>query len=223
MKWSIIAVSRKKLVGVLALLCLLTFVISGLLISRFGNQPATTIPLHFTTYSGAAPAPVTPTATPTPRPPTPTPTQGTSSGSPSQPTTNEQQIAQIVFQAINASRAASGLGALQWSAALAAGAHKHNLRMSAADQLSHQLSGEPAIGTRITDDGVRWTWCGENIGYTSTLSSSGALWLHQMMMAEKPPNDGHRQNILSTNFTMVGVDILIDSHQLLWLTEDFAN
>ncbi len=215
--------SRKKLVGVLALLCLLTFVISGLLFSRLGSQSATTSPLlHYTTYSGAAPAPVTPTATPTPRPPTPTPTQGTGFSNPP-PTSNDQQIAQIVFQAINASRASSGLGALKWSAALAAGAHKHNALMSADDEMAHQLPGEPAIGTRITNDGVKWTWCGENIGWTSEINSNGALWLHQSMMAEKPPNDGHRANILSTNFTMVGVDILIDSHQRLWLTEDFAN
>ncbi len=213
--------NRKTLAGTLTLICLLTLLVSGLLISRLNNHPAATVALHFTTYSGAAPAPVTPT--PTSAPKTPTPTGGSGSGSPSSPTSNEQQIAQIVFQAINTSRAASGLPALQWNAALAAGARKHDARMSAADQLSHQLSGEPAISARITQDGVSWSWCGENIGWTSETNSSGALWLHQSMMAEQPPNDPHRENILSANFTMVGVAILIDSSHRLWLTEDFAN
>ena len=104
-----------------------------------------------------------------------------------------------------------------------AGAFAHSLRMSADDQLAHQLPAEPAIGTRVSQDGVDWTWCGENIGETSDTSTGGALQLHQMMMAEQPPNDGHRQNILSANFTLVGIAVVIDSSQKLWLTEDFAN
>ncbi len=139
------------------------------------------------------------------------------------PTVLEQRIAQTVFQAINTDRAAAGLPALVWSNSLMSGAHAHSLLMSADGHLAHQLPGEPAIGTRISQDGVKWTWCGENIGETSDTSASGALKLHQMMMAEQPPNDGHRQNILSANFTLVGIAVVIDSSHQLWLTEDFAN
>jgi hypothetical protein len=40
---------------------------------------------------------------------------------------------------------------------------------------------------------------------------------------EKPPDDGHRLNILTTSRNIVGVVILIDQqHGILWLTEDFA-
>jgi len=152
-----------------------------------------------------------------------TSTTGSSLGSTTSATALEQQIAQEVFQAINADRASAGLPALIWSNSLVNGAYAHSLRMSADDQLAHQLPGEPAIGTRVSQDGVNWTWCGENIGETSDASASGALQLHQMMMGEQPPNDGHRQNILSTNFTLVGIGIVIDSSQKLWLTEDFAN
>jgi len=42
------------------------------------------------------------------------------------------------------------------------------------------------------------------------------------MMAEKPPDDGHRRNILSTSYALIGVDVLIDAHHGIWLTEDFA-
>ena len=135
----------------------------------------------------------------------------------------EQQIAQSVFQAINTDRAAAGLAALVWSDSLVDGAFAHSLLMSADDQLSHQLPQEPAIGARISRDGVQWTWCGENIGETSNASSGGALELHRMMMAEQPPNDGHRQNILSTHFTLLGIAVVIDAGHQLWLTEDFAN
>lgn len=43
------------------------------------------------------------------------------------------------------------------------------------------------------------------------------------MMAEQPPNDGHRLNILSPSYNLLGVDVVIDAaHHTLWLTEDFA-
>jgi uncharacterized protein YkwD len=218
-------VTRKTLLLIIILagpLMLIGGIMGGAWLAiQFDSSPAMPGKGQYTALSAAAPAPTTPS--PTAHPLTPTPTRGSNPGNPAGPSSNEQQIAQAVFQAINASRAAAGHSSLQWGAALAAGARKHDLKMSAADQLSHQLAGEPALGTRITQDGVHWSWCGENIGDTSSTSVSGALGLHSLMMAEQPPNDGHRQNILSTNYTMVGVDILIDSHHRLWLTEDFAN
>lgn len=138
-------------------------------------------------------------------------------------TATESQIAQAVFQAINQSRAANGLAPLKWSDALARSARQHNLTMQAANTLSHQLPGEPDLGARETQQGITWTFAAENIGETTDQSVNGALSLHQAMMAEKPPDNGHRLNILSTAATMVGVSILIDQqHGKLWLTEDFA-
>ena len=138
-------------------------------------------------------------------------------------TATESQIAQAVFQAINQSRAANGLPALKWSDALAKSARKHDLAMQAANTLAHQLPGEADLGTRESQQGVNWTFAAENIGETTDQSVNGALGLHQAMMNEKPPDDGHRQNILSKNATIVGVDVLIDAqHGKLWLTEDFA-
>ena len=139
------------------------------------------------------------------------------------PTATEEQIAQAVFQAINQSRAANGLPPLTWSTALANSARQHNLAMQAANTLSHQLPGEAGLGDRERQQGVNWSWAAENIGETSDTTVNGALALHQAMMSEQPPNDGHRQNILTTDGNLVGVAILIDQqHGKLWLTEDFA-
>ena len=136
----------------------------------------------------------------------------------------EGQIAQAVFQAINQSRAANGLPALTWSTALANSARQHNLAMQAANTLSHQLPGEAGLGDRERQQGVNWSWAAENIGETSDTTVNGALGLHQAMMGEQPPNDGHRQNILTTNGNLVGIAILIDQqHGEFWLTEDFAH
>ena len=110
-----------------------------------------------------------------------------------------------------------------WSTALASSAGKHNLAMQAANTLSHQLPGEAALGDRESQQGVSWTWAAENVGETSDQSVNGALGLHRAMMSEQPPDDGHRQNILTTSGTILGVAILLDQqHGLLWLTEDFA-
>src|SRR2546426_3085517 len=114
-------------------------------------------------------------------------------------TAMENQIAHAVFQAVNQSRAANGLPPLTWSTALANSARQHDLTMQAANTLSHQLPGEAAFGDRERQQGVNWTWAAENIGETSDQTVNGALGLHQVMMSEQPPDDGHRQNILTSS------------------------
>ncbi|WP_165423739.1 CAP domain-containing protein [Ktedonosporobacter rubrisoli] len=136
--------------------------------------------------------------------------------------TTESQIAQAVFAAINKDREAAGLPALGWSDALVQGAHKHNQAMASANQLSHQLPGEADLGKRVTQDGLKWWWVGENIGQTTDATVNGALAIHKAMMAEQPPEDGHRKNILTTEGKLIGIDVLIDANHQLWITEDFA-
>ena len=138
-------------------------------------------------------------------------------------TSQEQQLAQYVLGLINHDRVAMGLPPYTWSAALARGARLHNMRMVAYGQLSHQCPGEPDLGVRITNDGLAWRAAGENIGWSNYPDpQQGVTSNHQAMMAEQPPNDGHRRNILSTSYTLVGIDVLIDSQHKIWLTEDFA-
>jgi len=147
----------------------------------------------------------------------------TGSSSATGATAVEDHFAKAVFHAINEARASHGLTPLSWCPALANSARHHDLAMKQAGLLSHQLDGEAELGDRETQQGVSWTWAGENIGENSDLSVNGALELHQAMMSEQPPDDGHRQNILSGDFKVVGVDVLLDQHHgLLWLTEDFA-
>ena len=132
------------------------------------------------------------------------------------------QAAQAVLNLINQERAGSGLPALTMSNALIQSAHKHNLAMLAADQLSHQLPGEDDLGTRISAQGVQWTMAAENIGYGFGDATQAAVSSNQSMFAETPPNDGHRKNILSSA-TLVGIDVIVNTqNSQVWLTEDFA-
>ncbi|HEX4755781.1 MAG TPA: CAP domain-containing protein [Candidatus Dormibacteraeota bacterium] len=134
----------------------------------------------------------------------------------------QQQAAAAVASAINSTRVAHGLPVLWWGVRVTGSAHGHNLWMAAYNTLSHQLPGEAPLGTRISAWGVAWTWVGENVGENYSMSTAGALQLEQMMMTEVYP--GHRDNILSRNVFLVGVDVVFDTvHHRLWLTEDFAN
>ena len=209
----------------------------GFDVKQPGQANVAQSPLAKTTFSAAAKAtpttaiqinivgkPSTPPTKPSPTAKALVPAPGTgNTSSSSTPTSQAQQLALHVFGLINHDRTAMGLPAYSWSNALAGGAHLHNLRMMAYGQLSHQCPGEPGLGTRITNDGIAWRAAGENIGWSDYPNpQQGVLMNHQSMMAEKPPDDGHRQNILSTSFKLVGIDVLVDAHQNVWLTEDFA-
>jgi uncharacterized protein YkwD len=146
-----------------------------------------------------------------------------SSGPPSSGLPDPAQVAQAVFDAINSSRHAAGRSALRWDGRLQTSAQRHNQAMANANALSHQTPGEADLGQRESNAGVWWWWAGENIGMSSELTQQAALGLESAMVNEPPPNDGHRQNILSRNAQAVGVAVLLDStHHRLWLTEDFA-
>ncbi len=130
---------------------------------------------------------------------------------------------------INQARAAAGLPALTVTAGLDTSSAAHNARMAAGCGLSHQCPGEAAIGDRETAAGVHWTTAGENIGEGGPVSDTDAaiaqmaVGLTQSMLNEKPPDDGHRQNILSSTYTHVGIAVSRDSSGTVWLTQDFSN
>src|SRR5438874_13743572 len=152
----------------------------------------------------------------------------TTSGSQAQGTAEEQQLAQQLFKQINQDRAANNLPPLAWEPRLERSARQHNLVMAAGCGLMHQCPNEPDLGTRISNVGVQWQTVGENIGDGGPVSSNSDAWnmvlmIRQGMMAEKPPDDGHRRNLLSKDFHRIGISIYIDNKNTLWLTEDFAN
>ncbi len=217
------AVHRKlwAIVGIFPLLIILAACGPGFIDTQ-GSTPHPTPSIAIQISVEGKPTTLPTKASPTAKPPTQLPGSRNNNATPTSPS-QMQQLALYVFGLINHDRTAMGLPAYSWSAALAGGAHLHNLRMMAYGQLSHQCPGEPGLGTRITNDGIAWSAAGENIGWSDYPNpQQGVLLNHQSMMAEKPPDDGHRQNILSTSFRLVGIDVLVDSHHNVWLTEDFA-
>lgn len=133
-------------------------------------------------------------------------------------------IAAAVLRQLNHERAVHGLPALAMNSRLVISAHRHNLAMAKYNTMSHQLPGELSLGARILLAGYTWRTAGENVGWNSVMTQSGALYLETIMYNEQPPNDGHRLNILNRTYRHVGIDIALDyTHHKLWLTEDFGS
>ena len=145
----------------------------------------------------------------------------TSSGS-----ANARAEAAVLAQ-INNARAQAGLPAYIRTSGLQVSAGRHNARMASGCGLSHQCPGEAAIGDRETAAGVHWTAAGENIGEGGPVAvgsiTAMAQTLTRDMLNEKPPDDGHRLNLLSRTFTQIGIVIDRDSHGVVWMTQDFSN
>ena len=123
---------------------------------------------------------------------------------------------------LNQERALNHKPALVSSSALHASAHAHNLAMAKYNKMEHQCPGEAAPGTRITNAGYKWRAWGENIGWTSVETLAALQALEKYMYSEKPPDDGHRLNILGS-FKNVGIDVYLDPvHNVMWFTQDFG-
>jgi uncharacterized protein YkwD len=176
--------------------------------------------------------PRAPLAAPTPTPtstsrknPVPSPGPDTSPG----PTgSSAQSAADEVLAVINQARAQAGLPAYTLSPGLETSSRAHTLVMAGGCGLSHQCPGEPALPARLTQAGVRWTSSGENIGDggpepdTDAAIAQLAVTLTQDMLAEKPPDDGHRLNILSSSFRSIGICVYRDADGVVWMTQDFS-
>jgi uncharacterized protein YkwD len=162
-----------------------------------------------------APSPVSTSATSTP--PAPSPGAGSDAA------------VEQVLSVINQARAEAGLPAYTITAGLRSSSGSHNALMAAGCGLSHQCPGEPPIGQRETAAGVPWTAAGENIGEggpvadTPAAIAQMAVILTNDMLGERPPDDGHRKNLLSRAFRHVGIAVFWSTSGTVWMTQDFSN
>lgn len=186
------------------------------------------------TAAGAAPS-----AKPSPSPAKPGPSTARSQQPPVATTstavrggsvgTGQGTAVQQVLDLINQARAQAGLPAYTITSGLTSSATTHNQTMAGGCGLSHQCPGEAPLGNRETAAGVQWTSAGENIGEGGPVSDTQAaiaqmaVGLTQSMLNEQPPDDGHRQNILSASFHHIGIAVFRDGSGTVWMTQDFSN
>jgi len=183
--------------------------------------------------SGVPPLPPTPRSTaPKPKATSKSPSPKATTKAPKKPkvtvvATDDSVIAQVLAH-INQPRADAGLAALTLDTKLSKASALHNQLMINGCGLEHQCPGESGIGDRFSAQGVSWTSAGENIGFGSSGSSDAdiikaANGLTDSMLAEKPPNDGHRKNLLNTGYKHIGLSVVRDSKGITWMTQDFVN
>jgi cysteine-rich secretory family protein len=120
--------------------------------------------------------------------------------------------AQILFESANQERTAKGLAPLKWSAALAAAARQHALRMAAKNTLAHQLPGEPGMAERASQAGARFSSLAENVA-----EGPSAAGIHRQWMNSPP----HRANLLDAQLDSVGIAVA-ERNGALFAVEDFS-
>ncbi|URN94842.1 MAG: CAP domain-containing protein [Candidatus Pristimantibacillus lignocellulolyticus] len=160
--------------------------------------PAPTIKPTATVKPSATPAPtikptatVKPSATPTPTvKPTATPAPGGGNSSVSA-TQNE------ILKLVNAQRASAGLSALSLDASLNTVAMEKARDMDVNNYFSHNSPTYGSPFDMLKTYGVSYSYAGENI---ATGQTSAAQVMNDWMNSS-----GHRANILSANFTKIGV------------------
>lgn len=222
----------------------------GLIFDAGAEQAARTITGHYARRAAAeaspTPAPEGPAAQAAPVPPaTPAPTPAGNTAdqpapapslpapaapapTPPAPAAPTGSVADRALAYINTARAGAGQPPLSMDAGLLQAAAVHNRVMADSGELTHRAAGEPALGERLTDAGVRWRQIAENIGYASCRAGDDALTqaangLTDRMLAETPPEDGHRRNLLNPALTRVGIAVHRDPRGTAWVTHDFAN
>ncbi len=154
---------------------------------------------------------------------TPTPGPGFSHSCPPVPGHEDADVEVRLLATVNQARANAGVAPLNNDLLIHRVALTHSEDMTCYG-MSHFVPPGTTPATRMAAAGVQFTWHGENIGWAGVGSDwQKVMWLFNTMMAEQPPNDGHRQNILSPHFNRTGIGIYVENASgRLWLTEDFA-
>lgn len=115
------------------------------------------------------------------------------------------EIEQAIFQRVNQERSAAGLPALSYNTTM-----EHYARIKSKDMgdngyFSHEDKQGNLITVQMKADGVSYKAWGENIAYIQGTNSNSAL--ATKFMDNWMNSSGHRANILSTNFSSIGIGV----------------
>ena len=115
------------------------------------------------------------------------------------------QVEQAIFNKVNEERAKAGVAPLTYNTTMEKYARIKSQDMGDNNYFSHSdLSGN-YITTKMKADGVTYNAWGENIAYISGITDPTAL--AKQFMTNWMNSQGHRKNILSTNFKSMGVGV----------------
>ncbi|KAB3527632.1 hypothetical protein F8153_11655 [Alkaliphilus serpentinus] len=104
---------------------------------------------------------------------------------------------------INNERQAKGLKPLQWHSNLAGVADLKTKDMIANNYFSHTSPTYGGFYSMVRNQGISYSQIGENLAKARDVKKA-----HALLMA----SEGHRNNILSSNFTHIGIGISHDGY-----------
>ena len=124
-------------------------------------------------------------------------------------------IEQKVFESTNQERKKKDLAPLKLSAALSKVARAHSANMAKQEKLDHVLDDKNPLD-RMRDAGYKFMKGAENIAYGDeeiTLATIMKAWME---------SKAHADNILSPDYTEIGIGIAKDKSGTLYYTQVFA-
>lgn len=132
---------------------------------------------------------------------------GSTSTAKSAMTAEETQLVSL----INSERAKQGLAALKINNTVANVARAHSQDMLANNYFDHYDLNGGSPFTRLSQAGIVYRTAGENIAINGSVPNAHTAFMNSA---------GHRANVLSSEYTQVGVGI-VHSGSRIWVTENF--
>ena len=123
-------------------------------------------------------------------------------------TVNEKfmaEVEQAIYNKVNEERAKAGVSALSYNTTMEKYARIKSQDMGDKNYFSHTDLNGNYITTQMKADGVTYNAWGENIAYIAGITDPAAL--ANQFMTNWMNSEGHKKNILSTNFTSIGVGV----------------
>lgn len=120
----------------------------------------------------------------------------------------------LLVELINVERKSQGLKPVVWDGMLSGIARMHSGDQRSMHRTSHNSSNDGATySQRLARTPFRASAAAENVAYNSNVMRA-----HRALMASPP----HRRNILDPMLTAVGIGVVVDKDQWVYVTEDFA-
>lgn len=126
----------------------------------------------------------------------------------------QAQLEVRVLNLLNQERGEQGLPPLLAHAGLRSAARAHGVEMFTYGFLSHRSRDGRTLAQRITDHHIRVRTVAENIAYAADVQTAHAALMD---------SDGHRRNMLSPLFRMVGIAVIDGGAYGLIVVQDFAD
>lgn len=180
----------------------------GLLSSHSGSKGAGNVPATTASAAAASAASATTTTTTT-TPAVKTPTTSTSAVS-----TGAAAAEATALNLLNVDRASNGLKPLKLNSKLTALGENYAQDMINRNFFSHTNPEGQSPFDRMKQAGISYSYAGENIAINSNVTAAEQAFMNSA---------GHKANILSTNYTDVGIGVRFDANGSAHVVQEFIS